>query len=189
MGGEPALHSDGELVRRARSGDRSSGAELVRRWAGRVTAVCHARVGRQAADDLAQETLLRAFQSLAELADPEKFGPWIHGIAVRVCLDWRKNKRRTEVPLSALSDIADQIPCEADAGSSALERAEETNRLLAAVETLPDECREALLLYYYGDVTYADLAAMLGVSIATINARLTKARVLLRARMVPDSTR
>jgi RNA polymerase sigma factor (sigma-70 family) len=48
---------------------------------------------------------------------------------------------------------------------------------------LPEEYREVVMLYYYEDVTYRDLAQLLGVSAATINARLTKARGLLRERL------
>ena len=51
------------------------------------------------------------------------------------------------------------------------------------VESLPEAHREVLLLYYYDDVTYRDLADWLGVSPATINARLTQARAMLRERM------
>ena len=54
---------------------------------------------------------------------------------------------------------------------------------MAEVESLPEQYREVLMLYYYQDVTYDDLAATLGVSAATINARLTKARAMLRERM------
>jgi RNA polymerase sigma-70 factor (ECF subfamily) len=56
--------------------------------------------------------------------------------------------------------------------------------LMAQVEALPDDYREVLMLYYYQDVTYRDLAELLGVSAATINARLTKGRALLRARLI-----
>jgi RNA polymerase sigma-70 factor (ECF subfamily) len=54
---------------------------------------------------------------------------------------------------------------------------------LAEVDTLPDAYREVILLYYYDDVTYQDVAAALGVSAATVNARLTKARAMLRERL------
>ena len=59
-----------------------------------------------------------------------------------------------------------------------------TNKnLLAEVEALPDDYRQVVLLYYYQDLTYRELADLLRVSPATINARLTKARALLRARL------
>src|SRR6516164_6324344 len=96
--------SDGELVRQSLSGRTQAYEELVRRWAGRITALCHAKVGRaDAADDLAQEALLRGFRALDSLAEPEKFGPWLCGIAQRASLDWLKAKERTQVVFSTLS--------------------------------------------------------------------------------------
>jgi RNA polymerase sigma-70 factor (ECF subfamily) len=174
---------DGDLVRQARAGQTAAYAELVRRWAARITAVCHARVGRaNAADDLAQETLLRGFRCLASLTDPDKFGPWLCGIAQRTCLDWLKSKERSVVPFSALGPDHDPdsflTPPSADGPD-----ADEVQQLLAEVEALPPEYREVVLRYYYDDTTYRDVAQLLGVSSATVNARLTKARALLRARL------
>ena len=177
--------SDAELVRQARAGWTEAYAELVRRWAGRVTALCHARVGRaHAADDLAQETLLRGFRSLASLSDPNRFGPWLCGIALRACLDWLKSKQNQQIPFSSLGP--DHCPEDYRAkpgGESELERDDERRRLMAEVEALPEDYRQVVMLYYYEDVTYRDLGRLLGVSPATINARLTKARALLRARL------
>src|SRR5438132_4942674 len=97
------MKTDAELVRQALAGRAEAYADLVRRWAGRITALCHAKVGRaDVAEDMAQEALLRGYRSLASLADSEKFGNWLCGIAVRTCLDWLKAKQRTQIPFSAL---------------------------------------------------------------------------------------
>jgi RNA polymerase sigma factor (sigma-70 family) len=178
--------TDGELVRQALAGRAPAFEELVRRWAGRVTALCHARAGRaDAAEDLAQETLLRAFRGLRTLAEPDKFGPWLCGIATRTCLDWLKSKQRTQVPFSTLvgERTIDQVLAPAAISEPELDRQDELHRLMAEVEALPEECREVVMLYYYQDLTYRDLAQLLGVSPATINARLTRARSLLRERL------
>ncbi len=178
--------SDGELVRRALAGENRAYEELVRRWAAHILAICHSRMGRRDnAEDMAQETLLRGFRHLSTLAEPEKFGAWLSGIAVRTCLDWLKAKERTQVSFSTLSHDGNL--------DGVLERqlepteSVETDGLLAEIELLPQPYREALLLYYYEDVTYQELAVMLGVSAATINARLTKARKLLRERLEKQS--
>jgi RNA polymerase sigma-70 factor (ECF subfamily) len=174
--------SDAELVRQARAGRSEAYAELARRWAGRVMAVCHARVGRSHLADLTQETLLRGFRALHTLADPERFGPWLCGIALRACLDWRKTKQNQQVPFSALDP--DRRPERYLAAPDVdPDRDDERRHLLAQVEALPEECRKVVMLYYYQDVTYRELAALLGVSAATVNARLTRARALLRARL------
>jgi RNA polymerase sigma-70 factor (ECF subfamily) len=178
--------SDAELVLQARAGRTEAYAQLVHRWAARVTALCHARVGRaHVADDLAQETLLRGFRSLASLTDPERFGPWLCGIALRICLDWLKSKQNQQIPFSALDPEHGpdfRADCRAD-DESDLERDDERRRLLSEVEALPEDYRKVVMLYYYEDVTYRELGRILGVSPATINARLTKARALLRARL------
>ena len=179
--------SDGDLVHQALAGRAQAFEELVRRWAGRVTALCHAKVGRaDMADDMAQEALLRGYRALSSLAEPEKFGSWLCGIAVRACLDWLKAKERTQIPFSSLGVDRNPegfIPCRPETDGFALDREEELQQLMAEVEALPEDYRQVLMLYYYEDVTYRDLAQTLGVSSATINARLTKARAMLRERL------
>lgn len=176
--------TDGELVRQVLAGTPAAYGPLARRWAPRVLAVCHARVGRSSAEDLAQEALLRGLRSLKTLQDPEKFGPWLTGIATRTCLDWLKSAQRRNVSLEALDGgIADFA--EADQ-QPANDRQERARRLMAEVERLPQPYRETLMLYYYQDCTYEELGRTLGVSSAAINARLTKARAMLRERMMAE---
>jgi RNA polymerase sigma-70 factor, ECF subfamily len=179
--------SDAELVRQALAGQAEAYAELVRRWSPRVLAVCHARCGRaDVAEDMAQEALLRGFRALATLTQPERFGAWLHGIALRACLDWLKARERKTVPFSALGNGCDPDSFRHHHDSAvAVDRDDERRRVLAEVEALPAEYRTVIMLYYYENVTYRELAEMLGVSPATINARLTKARALLRARLTP----
>ena len=69
------------------------------------------------------------------------------------------------------------------AKSDAPDSHEDTEQLMAEIQRLPEAYRETILLYYYQDATYQDLADLLGVSVATINARLTKGRAMLRERM------
>jgi RNA polymerase sigma-70 factor, ECF subfamily len=178
--------SDGDLVRQTLAGRTAAYGELVRRWSARVLAFCHAKItSGHAAEDLAQETLLRGYRSLSTLAEPEKFGAWLRGIALRVCLDWLKKKQTSQIPFTTLGPDCD--PAETIVSRETLGqptgREETLGRLMTEVESLPEQYREVLMLYYYQDVTYGDLAATLGVSAATINARLTKARAMLRERM------
>lgn len=180
--------SDAELVRLALAGQTEAYAGLVQRWAGRITALCHARVGNaHLADDLAQETLLRGFRALGSLSDPERFGAWLCGIAMRICLDWKKTPKNRQVPFSVLDPERnpENYLTGSDNVNGTLEREEQRQRVLAEVEALPEEYRQVILLYYYEDVTYREVAELLGVSRATVNARLTRARALLRERLSP----
>jgi RNA polymerase sigma-70 factor (ECF subfamily) len=176
---------DEELVERARNGRSEAFAELVRRWAGRVVALCCARADSSHAEDLAQETLLRAWKNLSELREPAKFGSWLLGTSVRLCLDWRRAKARTEKPLSSVEREGAAAQWIDPAAPDPAEYADESpaERLRAEISKLPEECREALHLYYGEPTTYEEIAALLGVSAATVNARLTKARKMLRQAM------
>jgi RNA polymerase sigma-70 factor (ECF subfamily) len=158
----------------------------VRRWSARVLAICHAKVrSAHSAEELAQETLLRGLRGLGTLDDPAKFGPWLCGIATRACLDWLKSGQASQVSLDAMSNgHADNwVAQNGRTPDEAAANADDERCLLAEVDNLPDAFREVILLYYYDDVTYQDLATILGVSAATVNARLTKARAMLRERL------
>ena len=180
--------SDGQLVREVLAGRVESYDPLVRRWAARVLAVCHARVARvDVAEDLAQEALFRGLRALPSLSDPEKFGSWLCGIAVRCCLDWLKASARGEVTMSALP-AADAVlsAMSGDDASTISSRQDEIRVLMAEVERLSLEYRQVLMLFYYDDCSYKQIAEQLGISTATVNMRLTKARQLLRQRLSPD---
>jgi RNA polymerase sigma-70 factor, ECF subfamily len=185
-GGGDDTASDADLVRQAGNGRPEAYGELARRWSPRVMAVCHARVRcKTSAADLAQETLLRGLRDLITLKSPEKFGPWLRGIAHRVCLDWLKAKQQSQVPFTRLA--ADGHPPDlfvgGDDSGTAVDRADEVGRLMAEVESLSENHREVLMLFYYDEMTYREMAELLGVSTATINARLSEARRLLRDRL------
>lgn len=176
--------TDAELVRQACEGDRSAQEQLVRRWSPCILAICRARIGRwDAAEDLAQEALLRGLTRLDTLKQPAEVGAWLRGIAVHVCLDWLRTRKRTAVPFSAVA--AEWLPPE-DGGptlGNQMEQQERSDRLRTEIEALPEDLRETLLLFYYDEVTYDEIAELLGVSRATVNARLSKARARLTQRL------
>ena len=181
------MRSDSELVAATLSGSSAAYGELARRWAPRVLAVCHAKVRRgDAAEDLAQEAVTRGYAALGTLSDPARFGAWLCGIATRTCLDWLKAKARTQVVFSALGreeGVECLFPGKEPPADETLARADEIRILLEEVDRLPEEYRKTILLFYYDDVSYQEIAELLGVSAATVNARLTKARALLRRRL------
>src|SRR5262245_35139034 len=178
--------TDADLVRQTLAGRNQAYAELIHRWAGRVSALCHARVGcASAADDLAQDALVQGFSQLKSLADPHKFGPWLCRIAMNNCTNYQKAKERTVVPFSTLqaNGTGEDRQRWEPAGPSLDEAPDELDRLRREVAALPEIYRDVVQLFYHERMSYRDLGELLGISAATVNARLTKARSMLRERM------
>lgn len=181
------VDSDADLVRAARAGRREAYEELVRRYSGRIAAVCWARLGRrEGVEDLAQDAFLRAWRSLDTLTQPERFGGWLYGIAVRACLDRLKDREWSQVPFGSLGhegDAAEFLAGSAVGTETPLEREERSTRILAEVEALPEIFREVVTMFYFQQQTHEEIAAMLGIGAAAVNARLMKARSILRRRL------
>jgi RNA polymerase sigma factor (sigma-70 family) len=166
--------SDALLVSAVRAGHRDAYDELVRRHAPSVMAVVCARLGRSGPlEDLVQETFIRGFEALASLAEPEKFGAWLRGIASHACLDWLKRKERKQVALEGFDAAA---PPDADC--------ERSHAVLEAVESLDEIHREVVTMFYFEKKSYKEMSARLGITAAGINARLQKARALLKERLL-----
>jgi RNA polymerase sigma-70 factor (ECF subfamily) len=167
---------DADLVEAVRRGRREAYADLVRRHAPAVAAVCASRLGaRGPVEDMVQEAFLRGFRMIATLEDPAKFPHWVCGIAIRACLDWLKAKERGLVSLDVLPD-ASAAPEEVEDDRGAALRKE--------IEALPEIYREALTLFYYRKQSYQEMGRILGITPAAVNARLTKARAMLRGKLV-----
>lgn len=167
--------SDAALVGAVGRGRREAYEELIRRYTAAIAAVCRSKLGpRGPVDDMVQETFLRGYRALATLSEPDKVGSWLYGIAVRTCLDWLKDKDRGEVSFDAVAEQPARP--ERDDGDGGA-------RVLGEVHQLPEIYREAILLFYYKKQTYEEMSRLMGVTSAAINARLTKARAMLRERL------
>ncbi len=172
---------DEQLVRAAQQGDSSAYEELVSRWAARLLGYIRARVRHaEVAEDLAQDCLLRGFKKLDSLSNPKRFGAWLLSIAHHAVLDWKKARARREIQFHHSEYQPD--PKVTRPGFS-IENQERNDEVMHAIDALPEGQREAILIYYFDDVTYQELSTMLGISFSAVNARLTKARAALREKL------
>lgn len=146
------------------------------RYSRSVRATCLARLGSvDDLDDLVQETFLRAYQGLARLKDQSRFGAYVHRIAQNICID---RLRRQPKPLRSLDEVD---LCEPPAPGSLTDvREERLVQLRQMVGRLPEALREAVLMFYFEELTHAEIAERLGVTDAAVNQRLHRARQALR---------
>ena len=170
--------TDAELVGAARRGDAGALGELVRRHQKQVFAVALSLLGDAAeAEDMAQETFIRASRNLDLLADPAKFAAWVRRIAFGVCVDWLR-AFRPELYRSAqeLEDHAASIPSGAPSPLERLENLELSRRVLGALEQLPVRYRAPLTMYHIEGLSHEKVAEALGVPVGTVRSLVSRAR-------------
>lgn len=177
---------DTALVSAARLGDREAFAGLVLRHRARLIAVCQRTISNPAdAEDAAQEAVLQALLSLDSLRQPDRFGPWLVGIGLNVCRRLLREQSGDCWSWDAMlgGRIAFE-PASGQPGPDELANAAElAERVRQAVDDLPGGQRSAVLLFYLTSLTYAETAALLGIEVSAVKARLHKARRSLRRRL------
>jgi RNA polymerase sigma factor (sigma-70 family) len=169
---------DVKLVLAARDGDGVALAALIDRHAPRIAQFCRRLAGPHLSDDCTQDTLLLATLRLPRLRDPEAFGAWLRGIAIRVCRRARLQAVGDPLPLPPPTILDQAAPEEDVAGPLALHDTIQTVR--AAVDTLPAGQREAVRLFYLAGRSYDETAAQLGIPMSALKTRLHKGRAALR---------
>jgi len=180
--------SDAELVADVLAGTHERYNELVRRYKGIVTTYAFSRVNqRELAEDLAQETFVRAFVALDHLKNPKSFSAWLLSIAHNVCIDHLRSKSRTvSLEIHGAKDSQGQILIENRRDRGVVEQIaqeEMRDRILSAIDALGDEYRATLLLRHVGGQSCEEIAETLGVSLGTVTSRLSRAHKLLRERL------
>jgi RNA polymerase sigma-70 factor (ECF subfamily) len=171
---------DQELVARALEGDQVAFAELVEAYQRPVYNLTYRMLGEaREAEDAAQEAFLRAYQHL-ERYDPQRpFKTWLLSIASNYCIDRLRKRRLTwlsiDEPLPPHPALTSDVPGPETVTLSG-ERSEAVQELLA---DLAPDYRAAVVLRYWYDMPYAEIAATLDTTESAIKSRLFRARQML----------
>lgn len=179
------VKSDADIVQAAQRGDRQAAADLIDRHAAAVYAACLAQTADpDAAQDIAQDALLKAMDKLGTLRDGRVFKSWLMAIARNLCRDaWKQRSRRQEllaqeVPVALAADGSVPVPGLGRGPAQALDP--EYFDLHAALCRLPEKFRLPLFLYYFDGQSTARVAEALDVSLTGACTRLCRARQALR---------
>jgi RNA polymerase sigma factor (sigma-70 family) len=172
------VESDGDIVRRVRDGDVDAYGELVLRHQQVALAIAWSLAGDAAeAEDLAQESFIRALRNIDMLADPERFLPWLRRITFGTCIDWLRSFRPQ---LYASSDnqvgLDDQLAADADGPLEEFERVQLRQRVLAAVGQLPPRYRTPLTLFHLDGLSHERVAERLGIAVGSARSLVSRAR-------------
>ena len=178
------LASDEIIVERALTGDAEAFGELVRRWERRIFALAYGMLGREEdARDATQETFLAAFRNLRGFRGEAKVSSWLHRIAVNQCISrQRRAKVRGE---SALEEEHETSFATSRNYSPAhvAEGRQETAAVRRAINSLPVELRQVVVMKEFEELTFREIADALDLPLSTVKSRLYTALKQLQMRL------
>jgi RNA polymerase sigma-70 factor (ECF subfamily) len=172
---------DAALVRRSLDGDQEAFAMLVSRHARSILSVTSRMLGPTAdVEDVAQDTFVAAFKSLATFQFDAKFSTWLYRIAVNKCTDVLRARRPT-VSIDDTDNEGNAHEWEADEDTplSELEQIELAWELDKGIQALPHLYRESFVLKHIEGLGYDEMSEILGVHRDTLKMRVYKARTML----------
>ena len=173
---------DQDLIDACREGKTDAFGVLVRRYQDRLYPTALRLTGcAEDAQDLLQETFIRAYEKLGKFHGESAFYTWVYRIAVNLALSGRRRRR----PVARLDDAAADPPVDRGETDPALplERAERDKTIQDALDALAPDHRVVVVMKEYDGLRYEDIAAALGVPVGTVRSRLHRARCDLRTRL------
>jgi RNA polymerase sigma-70 factor (ECF subfamily) len=170
--------SDRDLILDTRRGNVAAFGELVLRHQTSVFNVCYRILHERAdAEDMSQETFIRAHTRLHSFDVERPFGPWIRRVAANVCLNHLESQKVTV----ELDDEKDAEESQSPPGR--LEVRERSEQIRAALASLPANYRAAIELRHYQEMSYDEIAAELKIPLSDVKSNLFRARKLLAEKL------
>ena len=161
--------TDAATVALARDGDNDAFRMLVERHSRAVYRVAHRMTGNAPdAEDVVQETFLKAYRQLGRFESRANFSTWLHRIAVNTCL----NRLALKTPRTEPINEMQHVDTRSESASERLLRDERAVKVRAALARLPKKQRAALILRTYQDLSHQEVAAVLGTSVGAAKANV-----------------
>ncbi|HNY91814.1 MAG: ECF RNA polymerase sigma factor SigW [bacterium ADurb.Bin431] len=178
-----------QLVRDAIEGDQKAYAEIVHRYRNQIYNLILRMVRRrEEAEDLTQETFIKAFNALSSFNAEYAFSTWLYKIAVNNCIDHFRKKRLKTYPLdnpipARDGELQREFPDHEAGPDAGLMEKERHLTIQEAIDSLPGKYREAILLRHAQDRSYEEIARLLGIPIGTVKVRIFRAREMLKKKL------
>jgi len=153
---------------------------------GRVYGLCVRLLGGTVtAEDAAQDAFVRAYRALDRYDPAQPFGAWVIGIARNHCIDLLRRRRHGELRSDEAAELA-AAESESTGGVDALLITERSGRVRTAIAALPEKYRLPILLAYYNEASYEEIAEALGISRNHVGVLLLRGKQALRKALAPS---
>jgi RNA polymerase sigma-70 factor (ECF subfamily) len=183
-GATMSREEEGRLIQACQQGDRESLRLLYETYQRKVYSIAlYFFHGDEAtAEDVTQEVFLRLFTRLDQFRKESGFNTWLYRLVSNACID-EMRKRKRWVPMAELNEVEDEIA--PALGIETFFRYERSEAIQAALAELKPELRLTLLLRYFEDLSYEEMAVILGCSKGTVASRLNRSHKLLARKLAP----
>ncbi|TWH46278.1 RNA polymerase sigma factor [Sporomusa sp. KB1] len=167
-----------ELIEKSRLGDKNAFASLVQRFQNRVFSVAYGVIGNQQdAEDIAQETFIKAYKGIIKLNNTEGFYKWLLRIAINTSISYKKSL--TNVKCVPIDDVAEPA-YQGETPEEYVDKKENIKTLGLVLAELTPEHRAILVLREIEGLAYDEIANLFEIPLGTVKSRINHAREKLR---------
>ena len=170
--------SDEDLMKRCQQGDKRAFAQLYERYSASVLSYLYRMLGNvEDVESIGQEVFFRAFRFAATYRYPQKFSTWLFTITRNLAINQSRRRKRspirniTELNLEGIDMSGDPYQVAARATDD-LEKQEEIARVLKALDMLPTDQKEVIVLGVFQDLSYAEMEEITGTKAVTLRSRM-----------------
>lgn len=174
---------DAEIIRKVLSGDKESFRVLVEKYQRFTVGLAFGMVNNEeAANEIGQDAMVKAFENLNKLQDATKFHSWLFGIVKNTGLMYLKRRRlKSGVSLdNIMGSVVDNKVESADLQMMAEQRKQ---AIWSAIQSLGDKYKDVIILFHFYSKSYEEIGAVLGLEQKGVDSRLHRARIMLREKL------
>jgi RNA polymerase sigma-70 factor, ECF subfamily len=174
------------MVAQVKKGDQEAFEGIVDLFKDKIYRHCYRMVGNgHEAEDLAQETFLRAFRNISKYNNEFKFSTWIFRIATNLCIDRLRKKKPdyyldAEVPGTDGATMYSQLSSEEPLPEQVVTENERWNELQEEIMKLPEKYRTAIVLKYVEDLSLEEISHIMDIPVPTVKTRIHRGREALK---------
>jgi RNA polymerase sigma-70 factor (ECF subfamily) len=174
------------LIQKAQRGDREAFTAIMKLYRERIVRMAYHMIGdHEEAQDLCQETFVKAYRALGRFDAGRPFSPWLYRIAHNVTLDHLRRRKARPVISDPESEflLEDNPDHAAENPQQSLLMQEMRREVVEAIQSLPDNYRSVIVFRYLDDLSYGEIAETLNLTEANVMMRMSRARRMLKEKL------
>jgi RNA polymerase sigma-70 factor (ECF subfamily) len=166
--------NDTQIIERTLGGEPDAFNVLVRRWERHIYGLSLRMLGRdEEARDATQETFLSAYRNLSKFRGEAKFSSWIYRIALNICNTRLRSRTKNAISIEEqYESVGFEIADETEDLGSGIQQEQITRYVRRALQALPAEMRQVIIMKEYEGLKFAEIAEILGIPISTVKTRM-----------------